>query len=147
MALSPLKIPAINTIPILSTAASFTYTFELNLSNTAQWLWSQFVYVADATAGTRIIVARVRDENAVLTWQQTYFQTVAAGGTLIVQFMQGNTIIPPSVLGTHTTLPIDGLFFEDQWTLEFFDFSGVSAGDTFSGMFQTRGFHNSLAPP
>lgn len=145
MPVSNVNIDAINTIPILSVAAAFTYTFEIPENARVQILWSQFLSVADATVGTRRIVLQIRNDTATLVMQIAYFATQAASGSTFITFAQGLTIIPANVLGLVTTIPADGIFVRNDWTLNFVYFPFVSVGDTFTGFFQTRGLHNSAA--
>lgn len=146
MPLSDVNIEAINTIPILSVAGAFTYTFEIPENARIQILWTQFLSVTDATVGTRRNVLQIRDDTATLVLQISYFQTQAASGSVFVTFAQGLTIVPANVLGIITTIPANGLFVRNDWTLNFIYFPFISAGDTFTGNFQTRGLHNSAAP-
>jgi len=146
MPLSPRKIPVVNTLPILSVAASFTYLFDLQSNNTIQLLWTSVVLTTDATVGNRRMFLQISDENANIIFNVNYFSTQAASSTVRITFAQGLTIIPTTVLGRQTTLPADGLFVKDKWTLTTGIFPGISAGDVFSGFFQTRGLHNSDAP-
>ena len=113
---------------------------------TAQILWSQYVSTTDATAGVRRAFVQVRDETAAVVLTLSYFATQAAGSALGITFAQGLTIVPASVLGLVTTLPADGLFVKNRWTLTYGYFPFISAGDVFSGFFQSRGLHNSAAP-
>ncbi len=146
MPLSPRKIPVINTLPILSVAGQFAYVFDLQSNNTIQLLWTSVVSTTDATVGTRRMFLNVNDETGTNVFSVTYFSTQAATASLRVTFAQGVTIIPSTVLGTQTTIPADGLFIKDKWTLLTGYFPLISAGDVFSGFFQTRGLHNSDAP-
>lgn len=145
MPLSNVNIDAINTIPILSTNGQFAYVFEIPENARVQILWAQYLYVADATVLTRNHILLIRDENATTILQITYFATSTANTSASITFAQGLTIIPANVLGKITTIPADGLFVRNGWSLDFFAFLG-SAGDIFTGNFQTRGLHNSNAP-
>ena len=146
MSLSNVNIDAINTIPILSVAGGFTYTFEIPENARVQILWSQFVSTADATVGVRRSFLQVRDESSTVIVTITYFATQAASSSIGITFAQGLTIIPASVLGVVTTIPADGLFVRNDWTLTYGYFPFISAGDVFAGNFQSRGLHNSAAP-
>ncbi len=146
MPLSPRKIPVINTLPILSTGGFFTYVFDLQSNNTVQVLWTSVISTTDATVGTRRMFLNILDELGAAIFSVTFFGTQAASSTFRVTFAQGVTVVPSTVLGIQTTIPADGLFVKNKWSLVTGYFPLISAGDVFSGFFQTRGLHNSEAP-
>jgi hypothetical protein len=115
-------------------------------NSTVQILWAYFTYTADATIGSRIPIMTLSDDQANVVFQLTYFASVAANGSLGINMSQGSTIVPSNVLGRPTAIPADGLHARNNWVLRFFPFPSFSAGDAFSGYFQTRGLHNSDAP-
>jgi len=146
MSLSPINIPHVNTIPITSAAAVFTYTFEMEENQTAQILWASMTLTNDATVGNRRMVFLVQDENANAIISVPYFLTSAANQTLGISYFQGNTIIPNTILGLQTAIPFDGVFVKNNWVFSLFPLPSISAGDIFTGFFQTKGLHNSGAP-
>lgn len=146
MPLSTVNIPHVNTIPISSVAAVFSYTFEMEENQTAQILWAQIAYTADAVVGNRRPLFLVQDENLNTILVVNYFTTLAANQTFGIDFTQGNTIIPPSVLGSQVGIPSNGVFVKNNWTFSIFSLPAISAGDLITGHFQSRGLHNSGAP-
>lgn len=142
MALSDARIAPIQTIAIASSAAAFTYTFELPTNASAQILWTQVLSTTDATAGTRRMFWRVLDDTGTVVCQVSYFATQGASGSLFHSWFQGTTIVPENVLGIVTSIPRDGVFVRDGYVLNISYFPLISAGDVFSGFFQTRGLHN-----
>lgn len=146
MPLSPVNIPHVNTIPITSAAGAFTYTFEMEESQTAQILWAQFAYTADAVVGNRRPLFLVQDENGNNVVLVSYFNNILANQSVNVSFTQGNTILPNTVLGAQVGIPFNGVFVKNDWVFSIFAFPSISVGDIFTGFFQTKGLHNSEAP-
>jgi len=146
MPLSNTTTGTINTIPVLSVAGAFSYTFEIPQGGTAQVLWAQLISAANAAVGVRQMVMQVSDEASNPVFSINYFATQTANSTLVLSFFQGLTIIPQSIVGTVTTIPTEGLFVSNGWTLEFVYSPLISALDVFTGNFQSRGLHNSGAP-
>jgi hypothetical protein len=142
MSLSDARIASIQTLPIASSAAAFSYTFELPTNASAQILWTQVLSTTDATGGTRRMFWRVRDDTGVTVCQVSYFATQGASTSLFHSFFQGTTIVPETVLGFVTSIPRDGIFVRDGYEFDMSYFPFISAGDVFSGFFQTRGLHN-----
>lgn len=145
MPLSHRNIALVNTLEILSVASEFNYTFDCQSNNTVQILWADMVSASDATVGTRTIALTLFDELGTQVFRVRYFKTHAAGSALQVLFMQGSTVIPQTVLGLNTTLPFDGLFARDKYLMNIKDLNNTSVGDVITGMWQTRGLHNSDA--
>lgn len=146
MPLSNVRINTINTIEILSVAGIFDYTFVLPENGSAQILWANYSLTTDATAGARTPLLRVFDENNNNVFSLVYFATVAPSTSAFIIWTQGNAVVPSTVLGNQIGLPINGLFVRNGWRLRFEQIF-TNAGDILAGFFQTRGLHNSDAPP
>lgn len=145
MPLSDNRSPEIVTIPVSGTNIG-DYLFDLLLPtpplNTGasqfQILWVQFLYVADATIGVRQPVLDLLDETLTSRFSVASINTQTANQGINHSFLQGVVIFPVSIFGQIRTIPVDGLFGFNQYTLRIQDLAGISGGDTFSGMMQVR---------
>jgi len=146
MPLSNTTTGTINTVPILSDLGAFTYAFEIPQGGRVQILWAQFIILTSAAVGVRQMTMQVNDGASNPVFIINYFATQPANATAVISFFQGLTIIPQTIVGVVTTMPTEGLFVSNNWTLEFSFSPFISALDVFTGNFQTRGLHNSGAP-
>lgn len=147
MPLSNLDYGQINTIPLASVAGAINYTFKMkNESETAQVLWIHLTWTGSATPGAKRPILQFRNPAGSTILQVAYFSTVAASATALVQWVQGNTVIPPSVAGLQTGIPTNGIFMQNNFSISIFPFPVPALPATMTGFMQTRGLHNSAAP-
>lgn len=145
MPLSDNRSPEIVTIPVSGTNIG-DYIFNLDLptpplnsgASQFQILWLQFLYVADATVGTRIPVIDLLDENLISVYSVASINTQIANQGIQHSLLQGVVIFPLSVFGQARTFPNNGLFGFNNYRLRIQDLSTISAGDTFTGFMQVR---------
>lgn len=145
MPLSDNRSPEIVTIPISGTNIG-DYLFDLKLptpplnrgASQFQILWIQFLYVADATVGVRQPVIDLLDTTLSSVFSVASINTNAANQGIQHSLLQGIVIFPLSVFGQARTIPVNGLFGFNEYTLRIQDLSGISGGDTFSGFMQVR---------
>ena len=133
-------------IPLVAATNFVSYEFNFVVpvppvparKSQAQILWMQLTYAADATVGTRVPILTLTDDAAAQVFTIASINTVAAGQVSTQSILQGALIFPLNILGFMRTIPVDGLFAFEGWTLAFFDLNGVSAGDTMTGFMQLR---------
>lgn len=147
MPLSDNRSPEIVTIPVSGTNIG-DYTFNLDLPTSPlnsgasefQILWIQFVYTADATVGTRNPVMDLLDESLNSVFSVASINTQTANQGIQHSLLQGVVIFPVSVFGLMRTIPVNGLYGFNNYTVRIQDLSAISAGDTFAGFMQVRLF-------
>lgn len=149
MPITDIRAPQISTIPIVSATNDFTYTFNFDRPNVglqdgaygvAQVLWVQFTYTATATVGTRTIALDIQDNLLNQIYSIASINTVAAGQNVVHSFLQGVVISPLTIAGFMRTIPVDGIYVFDRWSIRFQDLASVDPADAFTGFMQVRGY-------
>ena len=146
MPLSDNRKPEIVTIPLIAATntVSFTFNFKLPTSplnrgaSQAHILWIQFVYTANGVVGTRVPVFNLFNSAASSQFSIASINTNTAGTVRTHNLMQGVLIFPVSVTGLLRTLPNNGLFAFNNWSINIADLNNISAGDAISGRMQVR---------
>lgn len=148
MPLSERITPEIITVPIVSPDNDFTFAFDFDLptvplntgAKSAQILWTQFVYSATATVGTRVPVFDLLDDAASQVFAIASINTQGAGTTVVHSLLQGAVIFPVSIFGLMRTIPVDGLFAFNDYSIRIHDIAVIDPADTFVGVMQVRLF-------
>lgn len=147
MPLSDTRTPEIVTVPVSGTNIG-DYLFDLKLptpplnrgGSEFQILWLQFLYTASAVVGVRQPIIDLLDETLTSVFSVASINTQTANQGIQHSFLQGAVIFPVSVFGAMRTIPVNGLYGFNEYTLRIQDIAAISAADTFAGFMQVRLF-------